>query len=166
MQSGLGPLSRSNDPCPTNIPNQRASTSLIPLGTGLADYLEKSLEPPTQPGPFKEERFCGIVRLVEPTFPEFKGDLGVFCYNRNGRYVYQCGLTVTDGSSVSLDVIVPHHLAERIFGVSAQEAAKGIQYKETPFDSDAAWRVWMYGAINAGRRYFVMTDISLMTENR
>lgn len=164
-ESGLCPLSLSND--------QGAITTSIPLGTGLADYLAKSLEPPTPEGRMprskkfnKEDLFSGIVRLVEPTFPEFEGDLQVFCYNRNGKNVYQCSMTVTDASSVSLEVIVPNHLAERIFGIPATEAVQGNQCKENLFDADAAWKVSIYGVVKAGQRFFVMTDISSMTENR
>ncbi len=177
VQSGLLPSSYPSG-CETisNGPPPRSSFSIsIPLGNGLFDFASRVVAPKVhqerrlsskKSKRVSENCYKGIVQIVEPTFPEFKGNLQVYCSNdKSSTPVYRCAMTVTDESSISLQVIVLPHLAERIFGVPAIEAARGKHRRVAPFDTDAAWKVSLYSTLKEGRRYFVMTDLEQVSES-
>jgi hypothetical protein len=58
-----------------------------------------------------------------------------------------------------VQVIVPHPVAEKLFGIPASDAVGGGHCREKPFDSTVAWHVTLQDLVKQGKIFFVMTDI-------
>lgn len=175
VASGLLPTIINQATRKTSGDHLHASRYSLRLGSGLKEFASRVTTPkviqhrqhPMTKGKTQLEfSYTGVVRLVEPTLPQFMGNLQVYCiHHKNSTPTYRCAMTVTDESSMSIQVIVPHHLAERIFGVPATVAARGNHLRAAPYDTSAAWDVSLCSALKNGRRYFIMTEIEKMSEH-
>lgn len=140
----------------------------LSLGNGLTAFSSKPFEDMNRRPRKKRKKqnesiiYKGKVRLLEETCPPFNGDLGVYCPKTapTGTPIYRCLVTVADESERSLQVIVPHPVAEKLFGVPAADAVKGGFCRDAPFDTKAAWHVTIIQNLLAeGKRFFVLHDI-------
>jgi hypothetical protein len=63
-----------------------------------------------------------------------------------------------DASNISLPVLVAGPVGNRLFGVSAEEAAKN-RYRDAPYDTNVAWKVSIQGVWKGSKEFFILKDI-------
>lgn len=146
----LPPVSSPRGPI-GGAPTTSISKQRTELGSGLAAFASRTKATPS--------RYQGIVKLMEPTIPEFKGNLKVYCTRNKagGSCSYRFVVTVADQSTY-IQVLVSDKAAEIILGLPAKEAAGGV-FRKSPFDTKVAWNATIQSVQNRGQRFFVLLDL-------
>lgn len=137
------------NPPPEAMPVERAPVPVEGVGKDLAAFISAGT---------RAKRFKGVVQLLQPTIPEFKGNLKVYCVGNASGFAYRCVITVADASTFT-KVLVPDPIAETIFGIPASKAVGGIRRSE-PFDSNVSYEVTIQTVEKGGQRFFVLMCIS------
>lgn len=141
-------LSAIRPPPVTSSGDEEEHENSLRLGNGLAEFIHSSTT---------TTAYEGIVQVVEPTLPEYQGDLSIYPTQTSTGYIYRCIVTIAD-ESACIQVIVPNSSGEVLFGMPAAEAAKGARRKE-PFNSQIAWSACLQAVHSRGQRFFILKSI-------
>ena len=165
--SGLLPSSQKEllrRDAPLEFPSHQVTN--LPLGNGLAAFAKKKQSTllSTTGQQSKKRRmdagslYEGIVRLLPSTVPKYEGNLAVYCNTTSIPPLYQCFVPMVDASNLSLPVLVAGAVGDTLFGVPASVACM-YGRRETPFDSNVAWKVCIQGVWKGSKVFFVLKEI-------